>query len=134
MAKDIIHDAVKHALIKDGWTITDDQYTLRFGDERVYADLAAEHTISPERVIVVEIKSFVGASLVQEFEKALGQYMLYAGILKLKEMPHKLYLALSDTAYYDINERLILSSILKQYQIPLIVVDITLEEIVKWIN
>jgi hypothetical protein len=30
MAKDIIHDAVKSALIKDGWTITADPYYLKY--------------------------------------------------------------------------------------------------------
>ena len=27
-AKDAIHDAVMNALVKDGWTITDDPYTI----------------------------------------------------------------------------------------------------------
>ena len=30
-AKDTCHDAVKNALIKDGWTITADPYYLEFG-------------------------------------------------------------------------------------------------------
>ena len=30
MAKDIIHDAVKNALIKDGWVITHDPYPLEY--------------------------------------------------------------------------------------------------------
>ncbi|NET09520.1 MAG: hypothetical protein F6K16_33415 [Symploca sp. SIO2B6] len=28
MARDAIHNQVKNALIRDGWTITDDPYTL----------------------------------------------------------------------------------------------------------
>lgn len=28
-AKDIFHDKVKNALIKDGWKITDDPYSLK---------------------------------------------------------------------------------------------------------
>ena len=35
-AKDIIHEAVKMALIKDGWIITDDPYTIEYNDEFVY--------------------------------------------------------------------------------------------------
>lgn len=31
MAKDLFHDCVKEALIKDGWNITDDPYELRVG-------------------------------------------------------------------------------------------------------
>ena len=41
-AKDIFHDAVKHALEKDGWTITDDPLFLRFGGLEMYIDLGAE--------------------------------------------------------------------------------------------
>ncbi len=56
-AKDIIHEAVKSALIKEGWTVTDDPYTIEFNDEFVYADLAAERIIAAEKEhekIVVE--------------------------------------------------------------------------------
>ena len=42
MAKDIIHNAVKNALIKDGWTITDDPLTLTYEDATVFVDLGAE--------------------------------------------------------------------------------------------
>jgi hypothetical protein len=28
---DIYHDQVRHALIKDGWTITHDPFTMAFG-------------------------------------------------------------------------------------------------------
>lgn len=30
-AKDLYHDTVKRALMKDGWTVTHDPYTLSFG-------------------------------------------------------------------------------------------------------
>jgi hypothetical protein len=33
-AKDIYHDAVKNALIKDGWTITADLKLIVFNNER----------------------------------------------------------------------------------------------------
>jgi hypothetical protein len=39
-AKDSIHDAVKTALIKDGWTITDDPLTLDYRGVQVFVDLA----------------------------------------------------------------------------------------------
>lgn len=44
--RDLIHDAVKNALIKDGWTITDDPYRIKYGERRIEIDLAAEHTFS----------------------------------------------------------------------------------------
>lgn len=64
-AKDIFHDKVRNALIKDGWTITADPYTLEWGIKTLYVDLAAERTIAAEKEgekIAVEIKSFVGKS------------------------------------------------------------------------
>ena len=33
---------VKNALVKDGWVITDDPFTLEYKGLRVYADLGAE--------------------------------------------------------------------------------------------
>ena len=36
---DLYHDAVKQALIKDGWSITDDPFIIEFKGLRLYADL-----------------------------------------------------------------------------------------------
>ena len=74
-ARDKYHDAVKNALIKDSWTITADPYIIRYEDAELYADLAAERPIAAERQgqkIVVEIKSFIGKSLMSDFHNALG--------------------------------------------------------------
>lgn len=38
-ARDALHEIVKTSLVKDGWQITHDPYTLAFGDRDVYADL-----------------------------------------------------------------------------------------------
>lgn len=48
-AKDIYHDAVKNALIKDGWIITADPYYIIYGKLRLVADLGAERTLSAQR-------------------------------------------------------------------------------------
>lgn len=66
---DIIHNAVKNALMKDGWTITDDPYVIQYRRTTLYADLAAERPIAAERdgqKLVIEVKSFVGASKIQD--------------------------------------------------------------------
>jgi len=41
-AKDKIHDAIKNAVIKDGWKITHDPYAIRYEEVTAYADLGAE--------------------------------------------------------------------------------------------
>ena len=41
-AKDIYHQAVKHALLKDGWTILSEDYVLEYDGDKLYADIAAQ--------------------------------------------------------------------------------------------
>lgn len=49
-AKNIYHDAVREALVADGWAITDDPLRVQVGSRRLYVDLAAEHdTFGAER-------------------------------------------------------------------------------------
>jgi len=48
-AKDTIHDAVKNALIKDGWKITHDPYTIKYEEVTAYADLGAELIFAAEK-------------------------------------------------------------------------------------
>jgi len=84
-ARDSIHDAVKTALIKDGWTITHDPYPLPYGDRDVYADLGAERAIAAERgdeKIAVEVKSFSGASEIHDLEVALGQFVFLSALVE----------------------------------------------------
>ena len=38
-ARDLYHDAVKQALVKDGWTITDAPLHLKLGRKDMYIDL-----------------------------------------------------------------------------------------------
>lgn len=136
-AKDKIHGAIKNALIKDGWIITHDPFTIEYKDEYVYADLAAERPLAAEREgrkIVVEIKSFTGPSAMHDFKLALGQFMIYLPLLKEIAPDYELYLAVSDTAYYTDFQRQIIQFVVQQNHLPLIVVNIEAEEIVKWIN
>ena len=86
MAKDVFHQQVKNALIKDGWNITHDPLTIRISEAvKLQIDLAAETTIAAERdseKIAVEIKSFVGDSDISAFHTALGQYLNYCQALE----------------------------------------------------
>lgn len=99
---DTIYTAVKSALIKDGWTITHDPYSVKFGGVQVHADLAAEKLLAAERGqerIAIEIKSFVGVSPIHDFENALGQFILYLTILKRVDPGRKLYLAIDQDTH-----------------------------------
>ncbi len=106
-AKDLFHDNVRNALEKDGWTITADPYTLVWGKESLFVDLAAERFIAAEKgneKIAVEIKSFVGRSQTAELEKALGQFSLYYSVMRRTDADRTLYLAVPDTVFGDLFE------------------------------
>src|SRR5437016_2369868 len=95
-AKDTYHDEFRNALVKDGWTITHDPFTLAFGGQDVFVDIGAERMIAAEKgltKIAVEIKSFVGISAIHELEVAVGQFAFYRSLLKRIEPNRKLYLA-----------------------------------------
>jgi hypothetical protein len=54
-ARDIYHDNVKNALVKDGWTITHDPYTITFGQKDVFVDLGAELiAFDPEKEVIAK--------------------------------------------------------------------------------
>jgi hypothetical protein len=136
-AKDLYHDAVKSALLKDGWQITADPYRITYKDIDLYADLAAERPIAATRKgekIVVEIKSFVGRSPMNDLHGAVGQYVIYRDLLRETEPEYRLYLAIDDITYENFFRREGIDFLRRASQIPLIIVDIEKEEIVQWIS
>jgi XisH protein len=136
-AKDTYHNAVKNALIKDGWTITDDPYFIKYEDAELYADLAAEKPIAAERQgqkIVVEIKSFIGRSLMYDFHGALGQYIVYRNLIQLTAPEYTLYLGIDDAVYQDFFQRKSIQLITKENRLLLMTVEMKKEEIQQWIN
>ena len=137
MAKDVYHDTVRVALEKDGWTITDDPLTLPIGERSVYVDLGAEKLLTAEKEgqkIAVEIKSFLSRSPVKDLEVALGQYVLYKGIMTFREENRQLYLAIRDDVYLDIFSEPIGRIFIENHQLKLIVFDPITEEVVRWIT
>ena len=99
--------------------------------------MAAERTFAAERggqKIIVEVKSFVGRSTIQDFKSALGQYILYKQLLDETTSEYKLYLAVSETTYAFDFQRKVIQFMIQRNQIPLIVVNLDREEIIQWIN
>ncbi len=136
-ALDLYHDAVKNALIKDGWTITDDPLVLSYGNEDVYVDLGAERTIGAEKngqKIAVEIKSFVGRSEVKDLRDAIGQYMMYREILAEKKSERILYLAISEDTYKSVLDTTFGRLFIERIKINLIIFNAENEVIAKWIH
>ncbi len=136
-AKDIYHDAVKNALIKDGWTITDDPYRLAWGSTRLFVDLGAEQLLAAEkesRKIAVEIKSFVGHSNMADLERALGQYMLYRTIMSETEADRVLYLAVPKQTVREVFDEPVGRLLIDKQSLKLIVFDSTEEVVTRWIE
>jgi hypothetical protein len=136
-ARDFYHDAVKTALIKDGWDILADPYRIQYKDVDLYADLAAERPIAVEREgqkIVVEIKSFVGRSLMTDFHLALGQYKVYQMLLQETAPEFDLYLAIDDITYNNFFKREGIEFLVRSSQIKFFVVNIDEQEIVQWLS
>lgn len=135
-ARDNSSAAIINALIKNGWNITADPYTLWYGGRKVEIDLAAEKLLAAERggeQIAVEIKSFIGQSPVHDLELALGQYNLYVSVLKRLQPGRRLFLAVGDLIYEALLEIDMFRLVVEDYQMAIVVIELDTEEVIRWI-
>ena len=134
-AKDIYHNAVKNALVKDGWIITHDPLHIGFGGFDFFIDLGAENLIGADKngkKIAVEVKSFVGTSSLTEFHLAVGQLLNYRLVLKQEEPDRILYLAISEYVYDTFFKTIFGQLAAEGHKLKLIVFDELQEEITRW--
>ncbi len=123
------------ALVKDGWTITDDPLVIQFEDLTMYADLGAEKIIAAQKdkqKIAIEIKGFSSPSPVTELERAVGQYYLYLTFISKEEPDRDIYLAIPEKIYYDFFQRPSIQVFLQERQIKFLVFNVEREEIIEW--
>ncbi|OAV42667.1 element excision factor XisH family protein [Lewinella sp. 4G2] len=84
--RDAFHDQFISALKSDGWVITGDPFYLKVDNIRMYIDVAAERkTDGQMEELAVEVKNFISISNMNEFEKAIGQYLVYKTAFELLE-------------------------------------------------
>ncbi|WP_460208145.1 element excision factor XisH family protein [Scytonema sp. NUACC21] len=117
--------------------ITHDPLTLDLRDRQLHVDLGAEKLLAAQKdnqQIAVEIKSFVAPSNVSEFHTALGQFLNYRLLLRLKQPQRILYLAVPLDIYEDFFSEELPQLSLKEYQVKVLVFDPKQEEIAQWIN
>jgi hypothetical protein len=133
-AKDRHHDTVKRALIKDGWTITDEQATLPVEYRNLYIDIEATQS-QTNLIIFVEVKELgeVG-SAVEALANAVGKYVLYRVALDLRGQTDLLYIAVTEAAYRGILSEALGKNAVARLNIPLIIFDPVREVIVRWIH
>lgn len=137
--RDSIHYAVRKALEKDGWSVTDDPLIVfLIGSREKYfeIDLGAEDMIGAERAgkrIAVEIKTF-SSSLLHSFHNALGQFLNYRATLSEDKNEHDrvLYIAIDEQVYEQLLDIEFIRRRVTEYGLNFVVVDIENETITKW--
>ncbi len=75
-------------------------------------------------------------SPVQDLENALGQYVLYRGLMQESHLhqDRKLYLAVSDLVYFDFFDEKIAQIAIRTNQVKVLRFDETSQEISQWIE
>lgn len=97
----------------------------------------AEKVIAAERgeeKIAVEIKSFIGTSNISEFHTAVGQFINYRVALEERQPERILYLAVPIGVYRRFFILPFVQTIVKRFQIILIIYDPVGEVILEWKN
>ncbi len=136
-ARDLFHKAVKNALQKEDWIVTDDPLEIEFEKVTLKIDLGAERLIAAQREgekIAVEIKSFASNSAVSDFHTALGQFLNYQIALEENEPERELYLAVPVDAYETFFQTRLAQIAVRRHQLKLIIYDPIMEVIVRWTN
>ena len=93
--------------------------------------LAAERGVEK---IAVEVKSFTRPSDMKDLEEAVGQFVLYARLLKRYYPDHTLYLAVSEDIRKTVFEEEAGQTMIEDGIIRLVTFDSTQETIVRWIH
>jgi hypothetical protein len=135
-AKDRFHEAVRIALQKEQWTITDDPLRLEIGGAKFEIDLGAEQLLAAERSgekIAVEIKTFLGESPITDYHAALGQFLNYRLALELSDSERLLYLAVPVVIHESFFQREFAQRSVERYGIKRIIYEPVKEVIVQWI-
>ena len=135
--QDAYHNQVRKALEKDGWTVTHDPLTIRLEDVKFYVDLAAEKMIEADgetRKVAIEIKVFGGLSFLNEFEKAVGQYLIYKQFLGDLFPERILFLAIANDVFEESFSLPSIQAVVARQGIKLLVFNPEIEEITKWIE
>ncbi len=134
-AKDKFHQVLKNALVKDGWTVTDDPYVLKIGGKRQEIDFGAEKIIAAEKdgqKIAVELKSFLSDSPFNDFYEALGQYISYEIGLSVQEPERIPFLAIDQKTAHRLEKYLVIQMAFELKHVRLLIFELETETIVSW--
>ena len=134
-ARDLFHQAVVNALLKEQWLITHDPLEIQLEETKLKIDLGAERLIAAdkgEEKIAIEIKSFASNSPVSDFHTALGQFLNYQIILEETQSERELYLAVPNDTYISFFQTRLAKIAVERHKVKIIVYNPIMEVIVKW--
>ena len=127
---------VIRAFEKDGWVIKEQPYTIPLNDTVIFADLLIENVDDEQILMVVEVKCFpVRRNILEEFYKAIGQYLMYQSALSRLDLDFGLTLTIPHHIYeqFLLREQSALDT-LNNATIKVAIIDLDDEVIVSWIN
>jgi XisH protein/XisI protein len=79
--QDQYEPTIRQALTAEGWRLTRGEFRLAFDQRTARVDIGAQlitaEARSVKRRIAVEVKDFLGRSVVADLEQAVGQYLVY---------------------------------------------------------
>ena len=138
MARDLFHENVREALLKEGWNITHDPLRVPIDGSYMEVDIAAEILFAAERgeeKIAVEVKSFLGKSFMNNFHEAMGQYLDYRSALEDFDSQRIVFLALPHFAYqHRLYQGQFIQKRLREEEARIIIFDQVRNEILQWIK
>jgi XisH protein len=137
MARDLFHNAVRAALLKEQWEITADPLKIKIDGVKLEIDLAADKVVAAEKSgqkIAIEIKSFLNNSTITDIHGALGQFLNYRLGLQMTDSDRVLYLVVPEDTFDSFFQERFVQEAIKLYQLRLLVYDSDKEVIVSWID
>ena len=137
MARDLFHENVKEALIKEGWIITNDPLSFKIGNMQVQIDLGAERLIAAERgtdKIAIEIKTFGSLSFITSLYEAVGKYIIYRNVLALRDPERLLYLAVPESIYSRFFEEQVIQKTMQEENFKLVIYNQATQIITQWVT
>ena len=137
MARDKFHKEVCEALIKEGWTITDDPLTFKVGNIQIQIDLGAELILGAERgteKIAVEIKTFGNDSFITALYEAVGKYIIYRNVLKIIQPERILFLAVPENIFKRYFGETVIQKTTQDEKFKIVVYNQLTQHITQWIE
>ncbi len=114
-----------------------DPLSLKVGRIPVFIDIGAEKIIGAEKdgqKIAVEIKTFGQLSFITALYEAIGKYIVYKEVLKIKNVNRVLYLAIPTDIWKEFGEEPIVKNIFEDYKFNFLLYEPTKETISSWIE